>query len=562
LSHLSESSFRLKEQEIDIPSQAELQQPNCWFLRLPFYENSNSILNVGLLVKEINSFINSTDKQSTICLYTSPYFAAKLISKLSKKSDLKLWIAVKNQHPKIIQQIPQAHSSLLIITRYKSALQHTKTRIGYSFCPSCEKTTKDYGGKKHLYNEFGTLMSDVWRDIEVNPSGDLKLITNRLSDLFAVSPYTNLNCLDLTDKYPNQNIEKKYSLKIPKRTKAPSSSIINGDCIEELKKLPSNSIDFCFADPPYNVKKKYENWNDDIDFIQYFKWCNEWIAELSRIVKPGGIVSILNIPQWTAQYITELEKKLDYLDWIVWESLSLPVRMVMPAHYSIICFSKGKPNIPVIQQDKHLQTLKEWFCVRNSCKRKRNLDNSTESTSNIWWDIHRLKHNSRRVEHPTQLPPEFMKRLISLFSIKGDTILDPFNGSGTTTLCAEQLDRNFIGIEQSEIYYKLALSRHDEIAKGLDPFRKESKVLKSKNNDIKRVSQRKYDVDKKTLQLDVRAIAQKLGRIPNRDDVLKNSKYPIKYFDEYFANWASVTAAARTTGMAEVENIKDYKLKY
>jgi site-specific DNA-methyltransferase (adenine-specific) len=160
-----------------------------------------------------------------------------------------------------------------------------------------------------------------------------------------------------------------------------------------------------------------------------------------------------------------------------------------------------------------------------------------------------------------------MYRLISIFTYPGEVVLDCFNGAGTTSLTAEQLGRKYICIEKSEKYYNMTLVRHEEIHNGLDPFRKEDRILTSKNSRVPRMPKQKYDVPKKMLQLEVKRVASLLGRKPTRDDIIKHGKYPIKYYDNYFLNWGEVCAAARTTGMSErrkdkiskQQTISDYK---
>jgi len=123
------------------------------------------------------------------------------------------------------------------------------------------------------------------------------------------------------------------------------------------------------------------------------------------------------------------------------------------------------------------------------------------------------------------------------------------------------MNRKYFGIELSEKYYKLSLVRHAELENGLDPFRKQDNTPKAKNSYVQRLKKQKYEVDKKTLQLFIKDLSIKLGKIPTREDVIKFNSYPIEYFDNYFINWGEVTAAARTTGMERVENKKDYKLQ-
>ena len=144
-----------------------------------------------------------------------------------------------------------------------------------------------------------------------------------------------------------------------------------------------------------------------------------------------------------------------------------------------------------------------------------------------------------------------MYRLISVFTRPGEIVLDPFNGCGTTTLAADQLGRKYIGIEKSEKYHDIARARHKEIERGIDPFRKAERVLTAKNSPVPRVRKRKYAIPKKRLQLEVKRVAVDLGRLPTREDLVAHGSYPIRYYDEYFASWGEVCAAARTTGMTE-----------
>ncbi len=280
--------------------------------------------------------------------------------------------------------------------------------------------------------------------------------------------------------------------------------------------------------------------------------------------------AILNIPLWAIRHFLHMEKILQFQNWIAWDALSFPVRLIMPAHYAIICFSKGPsrplpglvgsageftpPNSPATFNS--LEPLAEWFCLRSRCVRTRQKMhiNDRGPLTDLWWDIHRLKHNSRRVDHPCQLPPQLMYRLISIFTKPEEIVLDCFNGAGTSTLTAHQLNRQYIGIELSEKYHKITESHHREIQQGLDPFRKAKRILTEKNSPVERMPEKSYEVPKKTLQLEVRRVAKMLGKLPSREEVIEYGKYPIKYYDEYFASWGEVCAAARHDGMSEERN--------
>jgi site-specific DNA-methyltransferase (adenine-specific) len=387
----------------------------------------------------------------------------------------------------------------------------------------------------------------------------------RLRDLFGLLPYRQLHVADLRDsQIIASDLRVSPAVADTKQSPIPPdlvSALVNGDSMDVLRGIPSNSVDFCFADPPYNLKKKYDNCDDGLDIIQYFNWCDRWLGELARVLKPGRTLAVLNIPLWAIRHFSYLRTLLDYQAWIVWEGLSLPVRMIMPAHYSIVCFSRGRARTPPgLARTKQsppesdaLHTLKEFYCLRQNCVRTRRLldQTDTEGITDLWWDIHRLKHNSRRVDHPCQLPPALMRRLIALFTNQGECVLDPFNGAGTTTLAAEEMNRRFVGIELSPAYHELAGRRHLELRSGVDPFGKVSRVPTAKNSNVKRLPKQHYVVAKKDLQLEVRRIARELGRLPTREEVLHKARYPIEYYDRYFISWGEVCAAARHAGMIE-----------
>jgi site-specific DNA-methyltransferase (adenine-specific) len=523
------------------------------------------------------------------------------------------WIVIKRRQPKNAdtRSLPNYHFGALIHSRYASSLRHTKTRVAYTFCPVCDKTTKDYGGKKHTYHEYGTLVSDVWRDVPCDLEGDLAPLFSRFQDLFGIKPYKELLVLDgrqmtlrraplqyrvkpdwtesfiigreNSSAYTTEpalafqvSFLQRPGFDLPGHTQMTDSrlttnlvnQVLHGDCLEWLARIPDETIDFVFTDPPYNLGKKYTGYTDDLEIKEYFEWCDLWIAELARVLKPGRTLALLNIPFWAVRHFLFMDTILQFQNWIAWDALAFPARFIMPAHYTILAFTKGPSReLPALtgqasQTDmvsapdafRFLEPLAEEYCLRSHCvqRRQREKINDRGPLTDLWWDIHRLKHNSRRVDHPTQLPPYLMYRLISIFTQPGEVVLDCFNGAGTTTLAAHQLGRRYIGIEKSQSYYELANSRHAEIKRGIDPFRKAERKLTAKNSPVPRMPKQKYEVSKKTLQLEVRRVARELGHLPSRAELAQYGKYPIKYYDEYFVSWGEVCAAARTTGMTEI----------
>ncbi|HEX4945171.1 MAG TPA: site-specific DNA-methyltransferase, partial [Blastocatellia bacterium] len=536
MAHWSEDSKPLEIVARQLESISQLQAvpsdaPAVYFLQFPFLRTARDAEKARSFFQTLADWSEQLQESSVVCLLTTPPDAALLLPYLERVLTFQLWVTVKttpDTYPEVQGQLPKQHAALLVLTKYKGVLKHTKTRVQYSYCPSCGKTTKDYGGKKHTYHSYGTLLSDVWRDIECNPDEDVAVILNRLADLFGMAPHQHVQWLDLRHcevLQPTKSSVQNEALVDCPVTRLPSQ-LLNQDCLSALRSLPDNAIDFCFADPPYNLKKKYDKWNDALESVEYFSWCDQWLSELYRVLKPHRTLAVLNIPLWAVRHFQHLHTLMEFQDWIAWDGLSFPVRMIMPAHYAVLCFTKGAPRpLPGTKAtnlaDKDLTALDENYCLRASCVARRTWAQVQDRRpiADLWPDIHRLKHNSKRVDHPCQLPPTLMRRLFATFTNPGEMILDCFNGAGTSTLVAQQMERKYIGIELSVQYHELAAQRHAELLAGRDPFGKDASVPTAKNSPVQRLQKQKYAVSKKVLQLEVKRIALELGRLPTKEEV-------------------------------------------
>jgi len=359
MTHLSENGKRLciKKLPITDPRELDRQLPafdDVCLLILP----SGVFETKALPANFLQDIADKAGQNATLITIGETADLLHAHAELSPFMQYQMWIGIKRDRPKVSENnsaLPNCHFGALIHTKYKSSLNHTKTRIKYSYCPACDKTTKDYGGKKHTYNAYETLLSDIWRDISADPEGELSEVAERFADLFGVENYTELLVFDCRKINSEQTQDSgkitkdiwEYGLQ-PSLFNSSSSKdrndsrLILGDVLETLADIPDNSVDFAFADPPYNLKKKYHSYADDLSVTEYFEWCDNWIDELARIIRPGRTCAILNIPLWAIRHFLHMEKILRFQNWIVWEALSFPVRNIMPAHYAIICFSKGQ----------------------------------------------------------------------------------------------------------------------------------------------------------------------------------------------------------------------------
>ena len=123
--------------------------------------------------------------------------------------------------------------------------------------------------------------------------------------------------------------------------KLPLNEILCGDAIEEMHKIPDNSIDMTFADPPFNLNKKYGNYKDKKTAGDYIRWCEKWLSEMVRITKPTGSILVHNIPKWLTYFANHLNKIAIFKHWIAWDSMSTPLgKTLLPAHYGILFYTK------------------------------------------------------------------------------------------------------------------------------------------------------------------------------------------------------------------------------
>lgn len=520
-----------------------------------------SLFNKNCSIKLIKQLLNNYSNIETLALYGENELMINLCEALIDFGwNYNFWISIRTKlNKKNETSLNNETKSLIIFSKSTKPLKINKIRLPYTYCPACHKTTKDYGGKKHLFHEYGTLMSDVWKDFTVNQLDFLpKNMTTRLFDMLVTQENTSVTSISLENVDFN-SIESQQTLSnlvdSTKNSNAENkiNSIITGDSIEELKKIKSNSIDYIFTDPPYNIKKKYHSYTDDLTIEDYFNWCDMWLKECIRILKPGKFLTILNLPLWCVRHYSFL-KNYSYLSsWTTWEALSRPVRNIMPANYTLLTVRKpgGSTKINYPTSDDLLPE-KDYYCSRKSCKNKR--IKQLKPLSDLWTDIHRVKHNSNRYNHPTQLPPLLLKRLISIYSERDDIVLDCFNGVGTTTLSADILGRRYIGIELEKEYTEVTKERHTMILNGDNPFKKNDipSNLKTKNNDEKRmVSKNDSTFTKKFIQLQIKKLSKELGRMPSKEDALNNLNIPEHIYDEKFKNWSEVLSAAKTTGIQE-----------
>ena len=246
-----------------------------------------------------------------------------------------------------------------------------------------------------------------------------------------------------------------------------SDKIIFGDCLGELKKIPNKSFDLVFADPPYNLQigKKLtrpdsskvngvnDKWDHFDSFEDYDAFCISWLRECKRVLKDNGSIWVIG----SYHNIFRLGYHLQNLNYWILNDIIWRKKNPMPnfrgtrftnAHETLIWASKSKKS----KYKFNYQSLK---CLNDDLQMR------SDWTFPICNGKERLKKNGKKV-HSTQKPEALLHRIILATSNKGDTIFDPFIGTGTTAVVAKKLGRKFCGIEKEKKYYEAAIERIKE----------------------------------------------------------------------------------------------------
>jgi site-specific DNA-methyltransferase (adenine-specific) len=233
----------------------------------------------------------------------------------------------------------------------------------------------------------------------------------------------------------------------------PGGALFNEDCLTLLRATKSESIDTVFADPPFNIGKKYgSRVNDNLLESEYVEWGHEWIRECVRTLKPGGAFFLYNLPKWNVLFGTYLvELGMDFRHWIAISikfGLPIPGRLY-PAHYSLLYYTKGKPKMfgkvrTPIETCRHCGgEIKDYGGHRGA------MNPNGVNLTDVWTDIPPVRHwkFKSKKRSANQLSTKLLERVINISTHPGDIVLDPFGGSGTTFAVAEQLGRYWIGSE-------------------------------------------------------------------------------------------------------------------
>ncbi len=256
----------------------------------------------------------------------------------------------------------------------------------------------------------------------------------------------------------------------------PHGKLYQGDSIDWLKSLENKSVDLIFADPPYNIKKA--DWDNFENQEQYIEWSLQWICEASRILKSTGSLYICGFSEILADLKHPASRYFKSCRWLIWHyknKANLGSDWGR-SHESIIQFRKSdgiKLNIDDVRIPYGAHTLKypshpqaETSAYGKGSAKKR--DNWTPNPKGAKpKDVIEIPTTcngmGETTPHPTQKPEELLRKFVLASSKEGDLVVDPFSGSGTTIVVAEQLSRRWMGCDLNIEYNDWAFKRIENV---------------------------------------------------------------------------------------------------
>ncbi|WP_299966609.1 site-specific DNA-methyltransferase [uncultured Roseobacter sp.] len=245
----------------------------------------------------------------------------------------------------------------------------------------------------------------------------------------------------------------------------PLNTILAGDCIAEMNRLPAESVDLIFADPPYNLQLKGtlhrpdnsevdavdDDWDQFASFNAYDEFTRAWLKAARRLLKPHGAIWVIGSYHNIFRVGSALQDAGFWiLNDVVWrKSNPMPNfrgKRFTNAHETMIWAGKSEDSKYTFNYEA-LKALNEGIQMRS------------DWVLPICTGHERLKDAAGDKAHPTQKPESLLHRILVGSSNPGDVVLDPFFGTGTTGAVAKMLGREFIGIEREAAYRAVAETR-------------------------------------------------------------------------------------------------------
>jgi modification methylase len=245
----------------------------------------------------------------------------------------------------------------------------------------------------------------------------------------------------------------------------PTNRVLVGDCLEELARLPQESIDLVFADPPYNLQLERqllrpnntvvdgvdEPWDKFSSFADYDRFSRVWLGHCRRVLKPDGAIWVIG----SYHNIFRIGAALQDLGFWIQNDVVWRKTNPMP-NFRGKRFTNAHETLIWAGRDAKSRVTFNYEAMKA-------LNDDVQMRSDWLFPIcsgpERLKDGVGRKAHPTQKPEALLSRILLASTAPGDLVLDPFFGTGTTGAAARRLGRRWLGIERDPLYAEAAAER-------------------------------------------------------------------------------------------------------
>lgn len=265
------------------------------------------------------------------------------------------------------------------------------------------------------------------------------------------------------------------------------TTVYLGDCLNILPSIPDGSITLIFADPPYNIGKTFSKFKDSWPSEdEYIKWCYEWLSLCINKLADNGSLYLMASTQAMPYLDIWLRDKLTILSRIIWQydSSGVQAKKYFGSLYEPILHCVKNRNSYIFNSSE-IEIEAKTGAVRKLIDYRKaipSIYNTKKVPGNTWY-FPRVRYRMEEYEnHPSQKPMLLLERIIKASSNLGDTILDPFSGTFTTSATAQKLSRKSIGIELQEEYVEIGLRRLNIIT-SQNQYKKEYKKTKVRNRN-------------------------------------------------------------------------------
>jgi site-specific DNA-methyltransferase (adenine-specific) len=257
----------------------------------------------------------------------------------------------------------------------------------------------------------------------------------------------------------------------------PEIEVRIGDCRDVLARWMSrieSRVDLVFADPPFNWGREYDRWRDDLPEDEYLGFTYDWLDLCVRVLRPGGALWV-NIPDdWAAEITCYLKGRFErrppatmsMVNWCLWHyrfGQNTRTRFINSKVHALYFVKSGGPRTWNADPVLELSDRASIYNDPRTESKKDGMPPRLRVPMDVWYGQYwgRIQGNNkeRRGDHDNQLPEVYLERVVLACSNRGDLVLDPFLGSGTTGVVAHWLGRRFIGVEYSPENARRALER-------------------------------------------------------------------------------------------------------